>query len=213
MVVRAFVDRRAQAPDGGEPIQALRPRGAFRSLHVGRPRGATLWDPDFDTCWLVAYGEYHADGDRKDVYNYFAGLQDDGLLTPTADDYEKLQTITPEELIRSLRRMAPELLQKARAVNGQEIRQDFVAAHDAVGTATITVDLVFETDGSLEEGWVGITMPPNITWPPGGALALVAALMPPEVASEDIQFSETVGRRPTAPGELAFSWSLDTTLK
>ena len=137
-----------------------------------------MWDPDYDTCWLVAYGEFHADGDRKDVYNYFASLHDEGHLTPTADDYEKLQEITPAELIRSLRRVGPELIRKAREMQGREVRQDFVASNEAVGTATITVDLIFESDGSLEEGWVGITMPPNTTWPPGGAFALAAALIP-----------------------------------
>lgn len=139
-VVRVFVNKREYGPDQGEVIKSLRPRGAYRSLHLGRPRAATMWDPELDTCWLVAYGEFHADGDADDVYNYFADLQTDGRLAPTADDYEKLLEVTPEDLIASLRRMSPEFIDKARAIPGQEVRQDFVASHDATGTATITIE-------------------------------------------------------------------------
>jgi len=171
----------------------------------------TFWDPEEDVCWLVGYHEYHAAGDRKDSYEYFAGLHGSGKLTPTADDYELLFEITPESLIQSLREYGPRLVEQARSMPGREVELSFVAGVDAVGVATITVDLVFEVDGSLEQGWVGIRMPENSMWPAGGAVDLAQALMPPEVASEDIRHSNFVGRRPAGANELAFSWSLDVT--
>jgi hypothetical protein len=211
-VVSKFVDLRSQAPDVGETIQSLTPFGAYRSLHTGRGRGATFWDAEYETCWLVAYSEYHATGDRKDVYNYFQRLDENGLLAPTADDFENLLSETPGALIDALREVGPQLLGEARTFPGDEIRKDFVASvqHGAVGTAIMTVDIVCEIDGGLEEGWIGLVIPSEATWPAEGALALAAALAPPELSGDDLQWSDMVGSRPRLPNEIAFTWTQQT---
>jgi hypothetical protein len=211
-VVGKFVDLRADAPDVGETIKSLVPFGAYRSLHTGRGRGATYWDAEYETCWLVAYNDYHASGDRKDVYNYFQRLDENDRLAPTVEDFENLLTETPAALVDALREVGPQLLGEARAFPGEEIRKDFVASVQpgSVGTAIMTVDIVCEVDGKLEEGWIGILIPAGLTWPADGALALAAALAPAEVPSADLHWSETVGSRARLPNELAFTWSQQT---
>ena len=210
--VGKFVDLRESAPNTGETIQSLVPFGAYRSLHTGRGRGATYWDEEFETCWLVAYHEYHATGDRKDVYEYFKRLDAGDRLAPTADDFENLLSETPSTLIDALRELAPQLLGEARTFPGDEVRKEFVASVQPgdTGTAIMTVDIVCETDGDLEEGWLGLVIPPDVTWPAEGALALAAALAPPEVPAAELHWSDMVGRRERLPNEIAFTWSQQT---
>ncbi|MGY1601156.1 hypothetical protein [Geodermatophilus sp. SYSU D00815] len=172
----------------------------------------TFWDAEFETCWLLAWNSYHASGDYRDVYNYFERLHDSGQLPPTTEDFERLLTETPAALIDALRDIAPQMISEARSYPGSEVRRDFVAsvALSAAGTAMMTVDIVCEVDGSMEQGWLGLLIPPEATWPAEGALALAAALAPPEVPSSELHWSETVGGRPTMPNELAFTWTQQT---
>jgi hypothetical protein len=116
-----------------------------------RSRPAGWWRDD----------EYHAAGDRKDVYEHFQRLDRNLRLAPTTDDFENLLSETPGTLIDALRGLAPQLLGEARAFPGEEVRKDFVASVQPgdVGTAIMTVDIVCETDGDLEEGWLGLVIP------------------------------------------------------
>jgi len=72
--VRAFVDKRSVAPDDGEAIVSLSRKRAIKSLHVGRARGATIYDRYNDVCWLLAFSPTHASGERRDAYAYFESL-------------------------------------------------------------------------------------------------------------------------------------------
>lgn len=185
------------------------PHGLFKSLHLGRGRGLTTWDNDDDVCWLVSYGAYHASGDSRDVYNRFELLYAGDQLAPTADDYEALYEITPEELLRNLRELGPKLVSAARDTPGYELVRPFNAANPAHpdAQAVIVIDLVVEATADAEQGWLGLTLPSDCRWPPGGVMDMVAALLPDDVPSYEVQRTDRVGGRPRRPDEVAFTWS------
>lgn len=208
-VVAGFVEKRRLDPSAGEPVRDIGPHGLYKSLHLGRGRGLTTWDADNDVCWLVAYGGYHASGDHRDVYNDFEATAARGQLAPTVDDYESLFDITPAQLLETLRDLGPRLVSAARETPGYELVRPFNAADPSHpdAHAVIVIDLVVESDGDAEQGWLGLTLPSDCRWPPGGVLDIVTALLPQDIPAHEIQRTERVGSRPRKPEEVAFTWS------
>ena len=198
-VLRKLDVLRGADPSGGEQISGL-PTG-YKSLHYGRGRGATQWVEHLDVCWLVACGENHTSGDRKDVYNDFLRLHGRGELAPTADDYEALEdedvTATFLEQLRSL---GSDLLEEARLRPGSEAVDSL---HRGSGNASVVVDVfVLPGEGSVDECWIGITPPSNVSWPATDVFEIALAL----TGYVELSHADVVGRRPRRAGEIAFTW-------
>lgn len=208
-VLRKTCSVRGPQPDGGEVIKSLTPSGAYRSLHDGRARGATLWVEDEDVCWLVAYDAYHATGDRNDVYNYFVKLQEAGKLAPTEADWLALTESTPVDLLEQLRERAADLIAEARGTPGREAMITFQGnrPEGRPGEAVMAIDLVVVEDDGAEQGWLGVTLPRDVDWPAEGVLAVFAALLPPEVRTEDLTMTNRFASRDSRKGEIVCTWS------
>jgi hypothetical protein len=85
-VIRAFVDKRSQSPEGQETIEGLTSPIVAYSLHAGSDRGITWHDREIDVVWLLA-ARFHRSGKRDDAYPYFRGLDQAGRLMPSREDY------------------------------------------------------------------------------------------------------------------------------
>ncbi|TCC35074.1 hypothetical protein [Kribbella sindirgiensis] len=169
-----------------------------------------MWVESEDTCWLVAYDEYHATGDRKDVYNYFEKLQQRGELAPTEDDWLAVTESTPQDLLEKLRDLAPGLIAEARQSPGTEAMVTFQAQDSddgGRGQAVMAIDVVVLEREGAEEGWIGVTLPRDTDWPQEGVLAIVAALVPPEIDSDALLPSSKLAGRDRHKGEIVFTWS------
>ena len=204
--VRAFVGKRASAPGVGENISGVEPYGHVKSLHVGRGRGATIHDPTREVCWLLAFSETHATGERRDAYQHFMRLHERDELLPTASDYALLKVLTSASLLDALHRVCAELHEQARRHPGHEVQRTLTLNNDSQATAAVAVDMVIVGDGALEQGWLAITVSPGAPLQPDHLLDIVAALIPPEVDVNDVQFAQQVNGRPVAFPELAVTW-------
>ena len=205
-VLRKFASVRGTDPSSGEVLSGF-PAGC-RSLHVGRPRAVTYWDPDEDVCWLLAYAEYHAVGDRKDAFNVFQDLNRRGELTPTVDDYLALNEELTEDFLEQLGELGEGLLDEARAHPGTEA-VDSLYRDD--GRASIVIDVVvFPSEGSqLEQGWLGVTLPQGSPWPTTDVYTVALALVGGEL---DLLPADNVGKRPRRRNEVAFTWDSEVEL-
>jgi hypothetical protein len=200
--LRTFVARREGEPGGGEIAKGMQSLGVVRTLHVGRGRGVTAWDPDNDVCWLLAYEPVHAIGEHRDAYKLFERLDARGELMPTVDDYLALDVVTTEALLDGLATIASDLYFRARSVPGEEAHAEYEDRH-----AYMVIDLVVEDDGELEEGWLAITFPRDTGLDHGAALDLVSRLLPEEIDWESLRLVDQFRGRPAAFTELVFNWT------
>lgn len=199
--LRAFVGKRAGAPEVGDLIKGIEPYGRYRSLHHGRCRGVTVWDAAADVCWFVAYSETHASGEDRDCYRYFMRLGERDELLPTAEDYEQLAEVSTEDVLHELAQVARNLYREARARPGVEAN---ASHHD--GKALMLVDLVVIDTDECEQGWLALRLPPEITVEPGTIVDFMSQLLPEHVGPESIEVAGTVGTRPCHHEEVAWSW-------
>lgn len=199
--LRTFVTRREGEPAGGEIVKGMQTLGLIRSLHVGRGRAVTVWDPDNDVCWLVGYDAVHALGESRDAYAVFGRLDARGDLMPTLDDYLALDAITTTALMSGLAEVAQDLYYRARAIPGEEAHAEYQDR-----SAYMVIDLLVIDEDSVEEGWVGITFPRDTGLDQGAALDLVSRLLPEEIDWDSLRLTDNFRGRPAAFTELVFTW-------
>lgn len=84
-LVRHFLERRSTDPEPDPRLKIADMQKPHYSLHSGRLRGATWYDPEDDIVWLVAAG-MHRSGERSDAYPYVLDLESKGCLRPTEVD-------------------------------------------------------------------------------------------------------------------------------
>jgi hypothetical protein len=104
-MIAAFVERRSQNPEGQETIQLPESRAIVYSLHAGRWRGLTWWEPDLGFCWLLGAG-YHRSGERSDAYAVLKRRDETDDLFPVEQDYLHLEP-DPANFVVALARDAP----------------------------------------------------------------------------------------------------------
>ncbi len=199
--LRTFVVKREGAPGFGEPIVDVGKTGSVLSLHVGTGRAATIWDPDEDVCWLLAWSPTHATGERRDAYQLFMKLDGRRELMPTVEDYEAINTEAITYIADGLVAACAGLYDDARANSGTEMSQTFENRG-----ALILVDVIIVDDDEMEEGWVAITYPRDTPITAEVALDLCARILPTHIPVDQIDFADHFGRRPMEPGELIFRW-------
>jgi hypothetical protein len=157
-----------------------------------------------NVCWLLAYGEYHASGDRRDIYNFFSDLHQRGELAPTEDDYLALEEDLTSKFLTELRDTGQGLLDEARARPGRE-SMDSLYGDD--GRVSIVIDVVvIDSEIRLEEGWLGITLPRGSRWPARDVYVIALALLG---GSAELRPSEKVGSRDRRNSEIAFTWDTE----
>ncbi len=200
--VRKFVSMRGAAPDGAEPIYGPFPRGRVGSLHVGEARAATTWDEREDVCWLLAYNDYHRNGDPDDAYNVFIDLYNRDELMPTQRDYDDFlaeDDVDEELVIEGLLEIGAELLARARANPGREE----VKTWSDGGHQVMCVDVLVVGQDRAEEGWLGLTLPQDVVLTNEQVYDLVQALLPPDAMP---RYEKRFKDRPRRPGEIVFQW-------
>lgn len=200
--LRTFVVKRETAPGTGEPISDVGKTGSVLSLHVGQGRAATIWDPDEDVCWLLAWSPTHATHEKRDAYQHFMRLDTRGELMPTADDYEAIDQEAITYIADGLVAACEDLYSEARANPGTELSETF-QNRDAL----ILVDVIVVEEDELEEGWLAITFPRDTPLTPDVALDMCARILPARIPTEDIAMADHFGKRPMQPGELIFTWN------
>ena len=201
-VIAAFVQRRGQDPEGQETIQLPVSRAIVYSLHAGRWRALTWWEPDLGVVWLLGAG-YHRSGERSDAYAVLKRRDEADELFPTEQDYLDLEP-DPADYVEAVIREAPNLVVQARQVPGEEIPANLAGVLDVSVMAVV----VEEAGQLLEEIWVGFSMPPKGPIPPHPAWLLVAlAALFPSAEPEDLHhgglFPRPGGNR---HGEVVVCW-------
>lgn len=172
------------------------------SLHVGQGRAATIYDPEADVCWLLAWSPTHATHEKRDAYQYFMRLDGRGELMPTADDYEAIDEEAISYIADGLAAVCSGLYEEARANSGEEFSETFENRG-----ALVLVDVVIIDDDEIEQGWVAITYPRDTPITSEVALDLCARILPSHIPTSSIEFADHFGKRPMEPGELIFTWS------
>jgi hypothetical protein len=197
--VKKFVTMREADPAGGEPTYGLYKRGLIRSLHVGSARAVTTWDDVEDVCWLLAYDDYHRNGEPDDAYAYFNDLYSVGRLMPTGEDYDAILLDTSEDWIERFFEAGIRLLERARGHPGSD---EFETWEDG-GRQVICVDMVVEGDESAEEGWMGVTLPDDVTLTDEQVYELVAGLIPDSATP---LYCDRFKDRERRRGEIVYRW-------
>lgn len=197
-IVRAFLERRSQNPQGQETIQGLTSRIVAYSLHGGRERGITWHDEQEDVVWLMA-SHLHAAGDADDAYPYFLDLDRQGKLLPTRDDYADLiiQSQAPT-FAESVLRDAPPLVAAAQESPGT-IQAGTVAGR-------IRVRCVYE-DGELPMMTVAISqrlLPGEVQVPPEWQFILAAAFLPGTTQPSDLSLAFDLAGEEKEEDEVAY---------
>ena len=173
-MIAAFVERRLQNPEGQEAIQLPESRAIVYSLHSGRWRGLTWWEPDLGLVWLLGAG-YHRSGDRSDAYGVLKRRDEADELFPTEQDYLDLEP-DPADFVAAVARDAPSLMAEVGKVPGVAVEADLAGVLDV----SVVMVVVEDAQDRLEEVWVGFSMPPKGPIPPHPAwlLTALAALLP-----------------------------------
>jgi hypothetical protein len=202
-VLRTFVDKRSTAPDEGEAIVSLGRNRAIKSLHVGRGRGASIFDHENDACWLLAYSPTHATGERRDAYDYFQSLAKREVLFPTVEDYLTLRAATTSEQLAELATLCAEAMNEADRNPGVEARLTLSFG----GTLAVLIDLiVVETDGDLRQGWVAVAFLDDVTLHARQVLDVVEASLPERADPATLTLTDRFGTRPLTRRELCWTW-------
>jgi len=201
-VLRKFVTARAAAPDVGDKVSGVLPKGKVKSLHVGRGRAATIWDPIEGVCWLLAYDGMHATGERRDVYQYFMKLSTDDGLLPTIDDYDAIDETTEAYLMDRLVEQAAGIYLDARADPGTE----FNATYDK-NSAFVVLDVIVEQDGEMEEGWISIGFARDTPLSAATALDVISRILPRHINIDMLDHAASFHGRPLRGDEIVFTWT------
>ncbi|QUW18041.1 hypothetical protein [Agrococcus sp. Marseille-Q4369] len=183
------------------------PYGHIKTLHVGTGRGVTIYDPDEDVCWLLAFDETHAVGERRDGYARFERLSQRDELLPSDADQELLEEITELAVLDELRAAGQQLYDEARAQPGQEVSNTFRSTRHKQGSVEIVVDLVIDGAEEAEQGWLCIAVPPETTLSMDQLLDVLAALLPEDVDADSLEQAYDFHGRTIAYNELAWTWS------
>lgn len=205
-MLRAFLSKRQHDPDEGENVLRVEPRGRIKSLHVGSGRGATIYDRQNDTCWLLAFDETHAVGERRDAYVKFERLSARGELLPTKEDVMALSTVTTADVIDALRAHSAGLYDKAAASSGEEIYTSLTLDDGQSASITISIELLIEQDDRAEQGWIAFVLPHDPQVPEAQILDLIADMLPGHVDVDTLDHAADVNGRAVRFNELAFTW-------
>lgn len=205
--IKKFVGTRSSAPGEGENVLNVVPYGHIKSLHVGQGRAATIFDPNEDVCWLLAYSPTHAEGEERDAYRHFERLHGRGELRPTANDYAALTVVTSASLMDELRSISETLMEEAVERQGEETCRSFTLDDGKDASITVAIEVIVELDDTAEQGWISFVLPYDAQIGQAQLLELVADLIPPHVDEDTIEFAADVRGRVVAHNEVAFTWS------
>lgn len=206
VAIRTFVSKRSNGPGEGENVLNVVPYGHVKSLHVGKGRAATIFDEEQGVCWLLAYGDTHATGERRDSYNDFVRLSNRGELLPGESDYAALYTLTDAALMDELKEYGRELFDRANNEPNGDYVTSFVLEDGQDASISLSVEVIVDNDGTAEQGWTAFVLPPGCPIGQAQLLDLVADLIPDHVDVESIDFAADVRGRVVAFNELAFTW-------
>lgn len=205
--VRVFIGKRSSAPAAGENLLDVQPYGHVKTLHVGKARGATIFDDVELVCWLLAYGETHAVGERRDTYNEFVRLDRRGELLPTAEDYLALESVTSASLIDAMREAGERLVSTARADSGAE-KTEILTLTDGDGVEiSVCIEMLVVGDDSAEQGWMSFILPYDAPLAVDNLLDFIVDLLPGAITAESVEQAGEVNGRVIHHNELAFTWS------
>lgn len=205
--LRVFLSKREPGPGLGENLLNVVPYGHVKTLHVGQGRAATIYDEVADVCWLLAYGDTHATGEKRDVYRHFEKLSERGELLPTTKDYEALKAVTPAGVIDALRELASDVYTRAQGDLGHEVLQSITLDDERDASITISIEILVMGDDRMEQGWVSFVIPHEDPVDEDMLLGLIADLIPAHVDVDTIDYAGDVNGRPVRYDELAFTWS------
>lgn len=209
--LRSFLSKRRHDPAEGENVLDVNPYGHVKSLHVGKARAATIYDPALDVCWLLAFNETHATGERRDAYNHFVRLSDRDELLPSTGDISALSTVTPANVIDTLRAHGEHLYDAAIAADGVEVCESIALDNGQDASIVVSIEVVVDRQESAEQGWIAFVLPHDAPVTNELLLDLIADLIPDHVDPDTVDFAATVNSRPVRYNELAFTWSHFTT--
>ncbi len=152
-----------------------------------------------DVCWLLAYDEYHRNGEPDDAYAVFNDLYSAGRLMPTEDGYDSILLARSDDWFERFFEAGIRLLARARAHPGSEAFETWEGGSRQV----ICVDMVIEGDDSAEEGWMGVTLPDSDMLTDEQVYELVAGLIPEDATPlYSTRFKDRERRR----GEIVYRW-------
>jgi hypothetical protein len=118
-IVKSFVRDRQNATYGTRQVSPIACQPEVWVLAQGdRHRGATIYDPELEVVWLVAYGR-HESGSSADFFPYCKSVAESGALLPTEEDYEGLLADRGKHFAEAVRIEAPMLLQVASRTDGE----------------------------------------------------------------------------------------------
>jgi hypothetical protein len=193
-IVKAFVkDRATQATAAKEisPLTCGRP--VYRLAYGHDHRGATLHDDVDEVLWLVAYGR-HRSGQDDDFFPFCKGLDADGRLMPTEQDYERMFNERGERFAAAVVYEAPVILSEARAAEGE---------HRCTVGGELGVVVSIEVDAELDATAITIAFMADGFETMDHAKLLLAALSPGRW--------DMIGAMPSRdlePGEVAYTVTL-----
>lgn len=195
-LLKAFLERRAQNPEGQEAIQGLTSRIVAYSLHSGNDRGITWHHGKAGIVWLLA-ARFHRSGQRGDAYPFFIQLDKDDQLLPTLDDYKDFTHANAANLAESILSEVPPLRERARSSPG-EIQQELIGGR-------VRVRLVFE-DGDEPMLTVAISQrlrPGETQVPPDWQIRIAAAFLPGTLPT-DLSFASDLAGDPLEDDEVCY---------
>ena len=147
-IVKALRNQRHTVVHGTDTVGPAAGDDTFWVLRYSHHhRGATWFDTEENVVWLCAYAR-HRSGEPFDAFERFPQLIGEGLMRPTASDYEALRDDRAERFAAVVSFEAQDLLAAARAQPGVEERR-------VIGT-TQPVGLVVHVVETLEETYVAV---------------------------------------------------------
>jgi len=204
--MRVFIGKRSVAPGEGENVLHVTPYGHIKSLHVGQGRAATIYDDEYDVCWLLAYSATHAVGERRDAFKHFEWLDGRDELLPAAEDYAALEVVTAASLMDSLSERGSELLTTARTRPGENVTDSFSLVDGSDASITVAVELIVETTAEAEQGWMAFLLPHTAPLGTDQLLDLVADMLPSDIDPDAVSFAPDMNGQPVNFSEVAFTW-------
>lgn len=204
--LRVFLGKRRIDPGKGENVLGVTPYGHVKSLHVGTARAATIYDPELDVCWLLAYSETHAVGEKRDAYKHFERLSGRGELLPSTDDVAALSTLTSASVIDTLRVHGRQAYADALSSPGDEVCSSLTLDDGQDASIVVSIEIVVEVNERAEQGWAAFVVPHDAPVTPELLLDLVADLLPPHIDLDTLEHAGDVNGRTVRYNEVAFTW-------
>jgi hypothetical protein len=203
-VIKAFVERRSQSPEGQETTTLPVTRAVVYNLHSGTARGLTWHEEadDLDVVWLLGVA-WHKGDSFSDAYRELKARDDRGALFPDDDDYADLEP-NPVEFVELAAREMPELVARAHLVP-EEIHGALIAG---VLDVVVMVRPCSVGDTVLTETWIGVRLPPapGVVMP-SDFVAFVLAAAFPDHEVDDLRFeSQGIPGQPVDSAQLVYSY-------